>query len=287
MDGVRIQHYWSNEMDALLKTYRQFQILIPSDTEDAAAHKGEDGRYVESLLKEYLRKFIPRNLEILTGFILRPAVKTGLSGKERKNEKDSHSTQLDLIIYDSFNYPIFQRLGDSVIVPPEGVVAIISVKKHLNDKDIYNECLALKEASLLCTCENSNKNLMRGPYLALVSMGSKIIKSTIKTEDWIFKEIEKAYIGDVRFTDTIGYIGSLDSWSIFKRRPKNKDIAEYIYFEHDDGEEHIGLQFLLTGILSVFYDQTRNFINRPGFTAFPSGRDHDKLLGTIKTNDIN
>ena len=39
-----------------------------------------------------------------------------------------HSTQLDIIVYDSAKYPIFQRFGESVIVPPEGVVGIISVK---------------------------------------------------------------------------------------------------------------------------------------------------------------
>ena len=31
MDGKRIQNYWSNEMQAMLDTYKQFQILIPAD----------------------------------------------------------------------------------------------------------------------------------------------------------------------------------------------------------------------------------------------------------------
>ena len=69
---------------------------------------------------------------MLTGFILRPAVKTGTSNKSRKSETDQHSTQLDIIVYDSHHYPIFQRFGDNVIVPPEGVIAIISVKKKFN-----------------------------------------------------------------------------------------------------------------------------------------------------------
>lgn len=42
---------------------------------------------------------------------------------------DSHSTQLDILIYDSAKYPIFQRFGENVIVPPEGVAGIISVKR--------------------------------------------------------------------------------------------------------------------------------------------------------------
>ena len=89
------------------------------------------------------------------------------------------------------------------------------------------------------------------------------------------------------FDDLIGYIGSLDEWSIFKRRPNNILIeADYIYFNHSDYESHLGLQYLLTGILSVFYDSSRSKVNRPGFTAFPSGRNADKILGKIEINGL-
>lgn len=125
MDGKRLQEYWSNEMQAMLDTYKQFQILIPAKDENGAAHKGEDGRYVETLIREYLKRYLPRDLEVLTGFILRPAVKTGLNNKSRRAESDSHSTQLDIIIYDSSKYPIFQRFGDNVIVPPEGISSCV------------------------------------------------------------------------------------------------------------------------------------------------------------------
>ncbi|MCQ4742382.1 hypothetical protein [Blautia producta] len=43
MDGKRIQNYWSNEMQAMLDTYKQFQILIPAKDRNGAAHNGEDG----------------------------------------------------------------------------------------------------------------------------------------------------------------------------------------------------------------------------------------------------
>ena len=78
MDGKRIQEYLSKEAKALLTVYRQFQTLLPADNEDAAYHKGEDGRYIESLISEYLKRYLPKDLEVLTGFILRPAVKLEL-----------------------------------------------------------------------------------------------------------------------------------------------------------------------------------------------------------------
>ncbi len=286
MDGKRIQNYWSSEVDALVKTYQQFETLIPAPKMVGAEHKGEDGRFVEDLLREYLNRYLPNGLEVLTGFILRPAVKTGETGKERKGESDCHSKQLDIIVFDSDNYPVFQRFGHSVIVPPEGVVGIISVKKHLNDGDIKKECVSLFDAANLCETLSSNERTdkLRGPYLALVSVKSNIDKARTDNLDWIFAQVGSAYAGKagITFDKLVGFIGALDEWSIFKRRPsKILKEAEYIGFKHKAGESHLGLQFLLTGILSVFYDETRRNLRRPGYTAFPSRRPRDKKLGTI------
>lgn len=62
MDGKRIQEYLSKEAKALLTVYRQFQTLLPADNEDAASHKGEDGRYIESLI-------IPRKQKRITALL--------------------------------------------------------------------------------------------------------------------------------------------------------------------------------------------------------------------------
>lgn len=285
MDGKRIQEYWSNEMQAMLDTYKQFQVLIPAENRNGAAHNGEEGRYVETLIREYLKRYLPKDLEVLTGFILRPATKTGINNKSRKNENDSHSSQLDILIYDTGRYPVFQRFGENVIVPPEGVIGIISVKKKLYERDIEHEVKMLKNASKLCRCVNNSGQAMRGPYLALVSMDS-FEKKNKSTQQWIFEKIVKTYSKEDYFDDLVGYIGSFNNWSIFKKRPKKENIGEYIYFKHSTEEQHLGFQFLLTGILSVYYDKTRNNISRPGFTAFPSYRVQDENLGNIEVRSI-
>ena len=64
-----------------------------------------------------------------------------------------------------------------------------------------------------------------------------------------------------------------------KKEPKN---ARYVLLKHNPKEEnHLGLQFLLTGIFSVYYDKSRTNVIRPGFTAFPSGRNLNRNLGII------
>ena len=45
------------------------------------------------------------------------------------------------------------------------------------------------------------------------------------TEQWIFEKLEGVYSKeDDYFDDLIGYIGSFNKWSIFKRRPQDGDV---------------------------------------------------------------
>ena len=144
----------------------------------------------------------------------------------------------------------------------------------------------MKNASKLCRCVDNSGKKLRGPFLALVAMDA-FEKKEKTTEQWIFEKLEEVYSeGEDYFDDLIGYIGSFNKWSIFKKRPGNGKVGEYVYFNHGENEKHLGFQFLLTGILSVYYDPTRNYISRPGFTAFPSYRKCDKKLGDINVREI-
>ena len=80
----------------------------------------------------------------------------------------------------------------------------------------------------------------------------------------IYNKLLEVYTQEDCFDDLIGYIGSLNKWSIFKKRPRKEDNAEYLFFNHSEEEMHLGFQFLITGILSVYYDESRNDISRPG-----------------------
>ena len=157
---------------------------------------------------------------------------------------------------------------------------IIQHSLKLKDTDVVHEVTALKNVSKLCRCSNGEDEAIRGPFLALVSMES-FEKRELSTDKWIFNKLSEIYMEEEYFDDLIGYISSLDKWSIFKKRPQKEHSAEYLYFNHNEEEIHLGFQFMLTGILSVYYDKSRNNISRPGFTAFPSRRACDRKLGDI------
>lgn len=285
MDGRRLRDFWNQEVTALLAVYRQFETLLPHPVSQGAQHRGEDGRYVEALVRSYLQKYLPKDLEVLTGFVLRPAVKTSGNDRFRSGEEDAHSNQLDIIVYDTGTYPVFQRVGETVIVPPEGVIAILSVKKTLRDTDIALECEALRNASQICRCDRpSMDKRRRGPFLAVVSAGSQLANYETSKEQNIFGKLEGLYTPATAFDDMVGFIGDLSGWHVFKARPpgvltdQNKK-AIYFYLELIETELHQGFQLLLTGILSVYYDETRRNVRRPGYTAFP--KKPAKRLGEI------
>ncbi len=292
MDGVRVRGHLSREVNALLATYRQFETLVPAQNQKGAGHPGEDGRFVESLVRACLDKFLPGDLAVSSGFILRPAVKTGVNGRERKSHRDEHSTQLDIIVYDSARYPVFQRFVDAVIVPPESVVGIVSVKKTLRPKDIDAECKSLRKAAELCRSLDVKGQSRRGPYLAIIGMDYQKNYSTRNMPKTVFKKVSSAYPTSPAplFDEVIGFIGVINNCgSVFKKRPEPKSTpeeAKFVGHTYGKNEEHLALQFLITGIVSVYYDPTRNTLRRPGFTGFESGRKHDHALGAVKVSGL-
>lgn len=280
--GHGVRSFFSAECKALQAAHRNIEALIPSSRRAGAAHPGEEGRYLETLIRSFLNKHLPRELEALTGFILRPSTKTGQGDSSRKSEEDQHSTQLDVIIYNTAKYPVYERFEEFAIVPPEGVVAIISVKKTLYSDKIRREIENLADAANLCRTTDTDGQPQRGPSTTLLSF--KAQKGEAGSRNWgktIFKEVS-AISDKFYFDQCINSVVCLDAFTVFKQRPNSEakfdGSARYLIFEHsEDSEWHLGLQFLLTGILSAYYHSTRSGRKRPGFTSFQSGRSAEPL----------
>ncbi|AOZ92574.1 DUF6602 domain-containing protein [Paenibacillus crassostreae] len=96
------------------------------------SHWGEEGRYKEVILMNYLKKHLPSNLSVGTGFIM------------KYGDNESISTQIDLIIYEN-NCPIIFNEGDFVIVHPRNVVGVIEVKSKFRS-NLFKDVLVKAEA---------------------------------------------------------------------------------------------------------------------------------------------
>lgn len=83
-------------------------------------HWGEEGRYKEIILMNYLKRVLPKNVSVGTGFV---------------QGNNDLSTQIDIIIYDN-TFPVLFSEGDFVVTVPENVVAIIEVKTKIHNNNL-------------------------------------------------------------------------------------------------------------------------------------------------------
>lgn len=90
-----------------------------------SAHWGEEGRHKEVALRGVIKRFLPTNISLGTGFIVK-----------KENGEIEISNQIDILIYDN-TYPVLFAEGDFIITTPENVKGMIEVKTKLNSSDIY------------------------------------------------------------------------------------------------------------------------------------------------------
>lgn len=82
-------------------------------------HWGKEGEYKEAILRNVIRRFLPKNYSIGTGFVA-----------AHDGEINYITSQIDIIIYDNTNPTLFQE-GDFIIVTPQAVRAVIEVKTQI------------------------------------------------------------------------------------------------------------------------------------------------------------
>jgi hypothetical protein len=118
-------NYWEIKMTPISQNARRFQDSVTKELSIVKnrvrnlignANWGEEGRYKEAVLRNVIGRFLPHNLSIATGFVVRDRVV---------------SKQLDIIVYDN-NYPLLFSEGDFIITPPDNVKGIIEVKSNID-----------------------------------------------------------------------------------------------------------------------------------------------------------
>lgn len=161
-----------DELDGAVQMFRK---LLPHSTNNASIHSGEEGRFVESVLTEFLRENLPSRLTVATGFVV-------------DLNRDLHSKQTDILVYDSSRYAPYLKYGDAVVIPPESVIAAISVKEKFKYKYIKPELKSLQLIGEMCGGYQSP-----APYLSLFGFDADIPKDTKRPPTTSWEHIEAAY----------------------------------------------------------------------------------------------
>jgi hypothetical protein len=104
-------------------------------------HWGEDGRYKEIILMNFLRRVLPDNIAVGTGFV--------------KNNYNQLTDQIDIIVYKKNDPKLFSE-GDFVILMPESVLGIVEVKSKVNSQILCNRNQHGRE--ILSTIDKCHRN---------------------------------------------------------------------------------------------------------------------------------
>lgn len=94
-----------------------------------SAHWGEEGRYKEAVLTNVIRRFLPSNLSVGTGFV------TKAGNRDILHEEVAVSKQIDIIVYDN-RIPVLFSEGDFIITTHRNVRAIVEVKTSANNSQM-------------------------------------------------------------------------------------------------------------------------------------------------------
>lgn len=117
------------------------------------SHYPSLGQYKERLLADAIKDFLPRTVEVGTGFVMFPHADTDPPGEGRFHDPlnqsaFSMSRQCDILIYDVTKYPTVFRDRDFVIVRPEAVRAVVEVKGSLSRRDVTNSLESFHDFAL-------------------------------------------------------------------------------------------------------------------------------------------
>jgi hypothetical protein len=85
-------------------------------------HPGEKGRSFENIVRAFLEKYLPKSLDISTGFII--------------DSNGNQSKQMDIIISDATKTPIFFQDESMRVLPVECVYSVIEVKALLTSEEL-------------------------------------------------------------------------------------------------------------------------------------------------------
>lgn len=120
------------------------------------SHWGEEGRFKEVILVNYLKKILPKHLSVGTGFI---------------RNQDRITNQIDIIIYDN-TFPLLFSEGDFIISTAENVVAIIEVKSNIESSKLCGIIHKANENAEVIVGD-TDKSIFNGIFTYNVTGGSE------------------------------------------------------------------------------------------------------------------
>jgi hypothetical protein len=155
-DGPSLSHRYARAMSD--EVLQRLQLL------DAVPHRGESGRARENVFRDFLRRLIPPDIGIDTGFVVDSA--------------GGVSRQIDIVLYRTDYYPIFE-IGGVKHFMAESVIAVFEVKASLRSRDEVLAALANLESVKVLDRTGGGGNYNRDLPLVVDTESGKVLDHPI------------------------------------------------------------------------------------------------------------
>lgn len=245
MSGTRLQKYLNIEYDRLYRSVDAFRMLLPHPAKDASIHSGEEGRFLEELFKEFIRRRVPTVCGVGSGFVA-------------CLEREFTSYQTDILIYDRSRYSPVLEYGDAVIIPHQSLIAALSIKRTITYSQIADETRSLSTIGSLCGTAFSRRY---PPYLAIVALGhsspnanfEEKIQSSHEKMLSVYSQRECGWSMNELVNDLI----IVDDFLIHRAAVRARDAASapktaaFTWTGGNGANRHLYLQHILKGIGDV------------------------------------
>lgn len=241
------------------------------------ANWGEEGRYKEILIMNYLKRILPKNVSVGTGFVL--------NEPDRDKEK-SISKQIDVIVYDH-SFPCYFKEGDFVVVPASSVLAIVEVKTRINSGKLAEIIgKANQNGRIIMKTENSdpNRQLFNGIFCF-----NKDSRKGGKNSEIYREEIEQMApyaVGEAN--SVVNHICFGEKSFMRSDNLKNSGILSYSFYNFSKGEaKDLAFSYFFSNLLQCVCKNTSSvtglFPERMDDFLFPipNGKNFYKIEPSI------
>lgn len=181
----------------LKESFREEFDLQLNQLRRITSHGPSIGRFVEVLLINLLKKYLPSSVDFTSGFIRGTSVKN-----------PSSSSQIDIICYDRNNYPVLLDIGELKVVPSLAVKGMIEVKSTVTKNHV--------KSVLESSCSVSLVEVPLESKIFLLSTSSSISAKSA------FETIKRFYEGRPPINKFISAVYSLDWDEIIVCRSTDK-----------------------------------------------------------------
>ncbi len=208
------------------------------------ANWAEEGRYKEIILMNYLKRILPQNISVGTGF-----VRSG--GQITK--------QIDIIIYDN-TYPLLFSADDFIVACGESVLGFIEVKTDIVPGKIVEY---IKKA---CSNEAVIKNTVQQPRFTFNGIFSYNLRSDVEKYYDRLSEVDYLKEDDNSFKYSVNHIclgsnyfiklwgGSLALNSVYEQ-------SRYSIYKMDQENSELAFAYFFSNLLEDVYLANTNFMN--------------------------